>query len=161
MPRPTDLSKTSGTSPSQQGYYSLLIPRLSAPFRDLPWQHSGFPRFVRQTLDGHEAAQELETWNWTVLPDAWYHDPDDRQVTLLEIVETNDVSESKARRLANLFWLLDIAGYYTSVVLFYPQTSSTLVVNDLPSLDAVAEELKGRRTPYRDAFESLKQAVAA
>jgi hypothetical protein len=36
---------------------------------------------------------------------------------------------------------------------------TTLVVNQLPSLDGIAKDLKDSRTPYRDAFKSLKRAV--
>jgi hypothetical protein len=146
----------------QQTYYSFLFSQLPSPFNSFDWKTAGFQKFVRTTLNPYEDGLPYLVTDWAVVPDAWcaITGGEDRWVTLLEIVESNDIDENKARKIANLFWMFDEAEYQMNVVLFYPKTSSTMLVHDLMLLDARARvDLKGRLYPYRDAFNTLKVRI--
>jgi hypothetical protein len=145
---------------STENYHALLSARLAPPFNHQPWQFSGFQEFVRQTLSPYDddGCLLMPAKDWVINPDGWCVNKN--SVAILEVVRTNDIDENKARKLANLFWMFDAAEYWLDVVLFYPATSTTVVVDNLLGLDGNAARLKGRECPYRDAFESLKVVVS-
>ena len=150
-----DPSVSSGTSPTKSAaYYSLLFPQLPVPFNQFVWKTEGFSKFARGVLAENCAAFPA------IVPDAWYVD-DGHHITILEVVETNDIDDDKARKLTTLWWGFDNVGYEFSVLLFYPRTQSTVAVPDLYAMDGHAAKLEGRQHPYRDAFNTLKVRVAA
>ena len=154
-------------SSSQQLYYAALIPQLAEPFRNFDWQFSGFSKWVKEALstcvedleddleDDTTAAEDVHVH---FIPDGFFADPETRMAFVLEVVDTNDVDNTKARAIADCFWLLDRASWQLACVLFYPKYTRTMLVWDLMFLNGYAtHQFKDRRNPYRDAFTVLRR----
>jgi hypothetical protein len=129
----------------------------------------GFPTFVRDAVqrqaeeDGEgdlpQEEQGPSAINWKFIPDAFAVDEAKRVVTALEIIETHDIDERKAACISTCFWRLDYAQYDLHILLFYPSTHRSLIVDNLASLDFRALKLQSLRRPCRDAFQTLKRPV--
>lgn len=139
----------------QQTYYSHLTKQLAAPFNGYKWQFSGFPKWCREA----RAGSCEDVINVEIVPDAFAADETTRTIYALEVVDSSDITDDKAERIANAFWLLDEAEWELEIVLFYPKYSRTMIVRDLITLDSRHEDFTGRSKPWRDAFTVLKEAA--
>lgn len=142
---------------TQAKYYSCLIQQLAPCLRGLDWKLEGFRPWARETYAACEDCEDAD-WHIGFTPDAWALDAEQRMVYILEIVESHDITEEKARRISNCFWYLDAAYWQLAVIMFYPKYSRTLYVDPL-FLDGTAKVLAERQCPYSDAFTALKMAV--
>ena len=110
-------------------------------------------RADKNELDGEDVLSDTRRIAKSrFVPDSFWVDEDQRLVFVLKTINTHDVDDFKAQRISNCFWLLDYAKYQLVVVLFYEATQQTMVAWDLMLLDARAEKLQTRKSPYRDAL---------
>lgn len=145
----------------QSAYFAALVPQLTSPFNNWQWQFFGFGRQMKALLkEGCSWLGDSEPLpEFHIVPDAYYVDATNRTVYMLEIVETNDIDDTKASNISDAFWALDEGEWQLAVVLFYPKYGKTMIVDPF-FLDGRAAEFKERTCPYRDAFTTLKRDVA-
>jgi hypothetical protein len=136
------------------------------------WRFNGFSNWLRNEVATHRVntgadedtdeaqiqqaiREEKLTIDVGINPDAYALDDTNKFVYCLEIVESNDIDDLKATKLANCFWHLDEAYWYLVVILFYPRQGRTMLMQKLNVIDGVAGDFEGRPHPYRDAFTAL------
>jgi hypothetical protein len=144
---------------AQQSYYAALTQQLAEPFCRFPWEFSGFPKLVRRILKEEDEAFLLDgSYQRPVgfVPDAFAVAPKSRIITILEIVESNDICDRKAAAISECFWNLDAAHWQLGCVLLYPAYAHTMLAWELFALDARAEQFGS----YKRAFTSLRKDVA-
>lgn len=157
---------------TQQQYYAELVKRIKPPFDAYAWKFAGFnPWYVKTrrkyvcefyyefgegplVADAQESFDEDMKVSSGIVPDAFHVDEEAQHLTLLEIVDTHDIDEQKARRINSIAWFLDEAYWSTDVLLFYPRHGSTVINQGALYLDGLAKQFAKRKTPYRDAFTS-------
>lgn len=151
----------SGASPpvsNQQQQYASIIPQLPEPFKSFGWEFSGFGKQARKLFDADP--EEIEDLNLRkIIPDAFYYDAENKCLIALEIVDSHDIDNTKARTYCDYSYALGETPLL--LLIHYPKFRATVGVENFfaVTMEAMRLQKTEPKTAWRDAMMKHRQKV--
>jgi hypothetical protein len=149
---------------SKQNYYKSFISGLPEPFNAFDWKFEGFLETLRRLLkcenenadDIDEIDDTFRTSRLVFVPDGFYANVDRRAVVILEIVNSNPITNRKAYGVCTCAWDLDNWYWQLAVLVHYPELSHTVLVQNLLRMDLLVSDVRSD-SQWLDAFRQLQE----